>query len=381
MRSGPTLLVPASTPWGSLEAEFPEVGPSDRAPAGQGRAWVGWFQVRPPGCRPDPHTPARSCHASNRLSALSLLLPLFTPEPQAAGDAFTDFALTLEGGHRSKGSRIPRWTLRLRHVHSSHLLGPRQLAGSANRVHNGLTNGFGQGLIQGRSGDDRYFTFLRIVPGDPCRALFRIESDAGFNYYELLLRRDPSRGVLISDIFMLANGEYLSEIMRRSFYSVAAAEAPRLVAGRKTPPRVRRFTTEDPRDASGSPDQQQAGPLNLPVAPKSVRHRMEMLLFQEQLAAAWGRRARAGGVRSQALWDRCCRHALALKSRYRQRGEYAKAIEHVDAIDMRVGGDPYLDIERGGLLWQAGDRQAAATQYEPRSIATRAWSARPTGPC
>ena len=92
----------------------------------------------------------------------------------------------------------------------------------------GSVPGFGTQILTSTEGEVQY-TFLRML--DDERALFRLLSDNGLNYHELYLARDDGGRVRIDDAFIYLIGENYSDMMRRTYVSVAA-EADRGILAR-----------------------------------------------------------------------------------------------------------------------------------------------------
>jgi hypothetical protein len=192
----------------------------------------------------------------------------------------------------------------------------------------------------------RSYTFLRLrSEGKEKRALFRLIKDGAVNYHELLLTTGRAGLVRIADVYVYASGEWLSETLRRSYISVAAAK---------------RASRNDLIDLAG--DEVRSIPILLAMT-KAVaegRHRRVAALY-DQLPEAIRRKKHYMLLRlpSAFLLDaELYRRAVA---EYQEAypddptlllmeidhasaaQKFDRVLECLDLLDKELGGDPFLD--------------------------------------
>lgn len=218
---------------------------------------------------------------------------------------------------------------------------------------------FAEQVVAGLETGDGTYTFLKLLPDE--RALFRLAGDTGLNYHELFLRRGADGSVSIVDVYVYASGERVTETMRRP-YLAAAASVNRGILARLLE-KESAYVEALPRIQEMIQLAQQDPAAALKVCeslPESVRTQPEILLVRSQIAAQVSDEAYLAALEdfskhqpdSPAL-------DLMLIDFHILRQEFDQALKRIDAVDERVGGDAYLDVLRGNVLWQAGRLDAA----------------------
>jgi hypothetical protein len=211
------------------------------------------------------------------------------------------------------------------------------------------------------------YTFLRLLPGQPRRALFRCVSGAGVNYHELLLTRGARGEVVYTDVYIHLSGELLSDTLRRAYLAGVAQESRGVldelmgkeVAYVKHMPQIKRL-------AELVQQRQHAQALQAWQAlPAEVQQQSEVLLLRVQAAAGVSEPAYEEAMAAfAAAWPDSPALTLMSIDRHVLRKEWAQAQAALDKVDARVGGDPYLDLVRAGVFVQSGQPAQARARCE-----------------
>jgi len=242
--------------------------------------------------------------------------------------------------------------------------------GIPDEVHADLVGGVARGFVLGeeickavqRSGS---YDLLKVrrVEGEP-RALFRIVSDSGFNYHELLLATTADGEVAIIDLYVLSLGEWVSQTARRGFLpflsQLETGSLDRMDAGENL------FV----ENLSGILSMQQRyrqgdfeGALDVfDSMPEQLKKHRNILMTRFAIALEIG-----GEAYDAAMLDLKNNFPgdpgldLVLVDYYFNEGRFDRALEIIDRIDRWAGGDPYLDFMRANVLYADGKPAAART--------------------
>jgi len=226
---------------------------------------------------------------------------------------------------------------------------------------------FGEVVVQNLTQFDGTYVFLRMLPGEPPRALFRFAGDDGLNYHELHLRERSDGRISIVDVFAYNTGEMLSETMRRPYVATASDQNRSLVSRLLRPEAA--YVEALPRiealirlQQTGKPKKALAIYRSLP---EEVRLQPEILALYLEIAfdvddATY---LKALAVYSEAHPDSPALDLLMIDF-HLLRGEYEQCLARIDALDRRVLMDPYLDLYRGNVLLDAGRKKEARAKYE-----------------
>lgn len=233
------------------------------------------------------------------------------------------------------------------------------------------------GVICGKPDDGaNRLKFLRTrEEGGRRRILFRLTpGTGGVAYYELVLGRPGGGKLRAVDLYVYTTGELVSQTLRRAYLPLAAHDTRGLLdrlAGRdqdlfKHFPKFQKMA----EDANAGRNREAIAAFQ--ALPASLKADKNALILRLRAAIALG-----GDDYSAAIDDFQAAHPndpaldLILIDGYSLKKRYDKAIARVDRLDERIGGDPYLDVLRAGLLMEKGDLPAAeeaarrATQREP----------------
>jgi hypothetical protein len=235
------------------------------------------------------------------------------------------------------------------------------------------------GLVEAMATFDGSFRFLRMMPGEPVRALFRAAGDDGLNYLALHLHKNDA-GVRIVDVFPYTTGELMTTSFRNVLLRTAASQDRGLLArlfGKQSAKVewVDRFAEMTERLATDP-----AGVLELYASlPEDLQREASVLMLRIQAASAVG-----DEVYARALYDlqrfRPEHPALPmmLLDLHLIHGDFEAAGKSIDALDTLVLGDPYLDILRGNIHLQANepDRAREAIQRAVERDGTLQYPAR-----
>jgi len=204
---------------------------------------------------------------------------------------------------------------------------------------------------------------VRRVEGEP-RALFRIVSDSGFNYHELLLATTADGEVAIIDLYVLSLGEWVSQTARRGFLPFLAqletGSLDRMDQGENLfVDNLSSILSMQQRYRQGDFE----GAIEVfDSMPEELKKHRNILMTRFAIALEIG-----GEAYDAAMLDLKNNFPgdpgldLVLVDYYFNEGRFDRALEIVDRIDRWVGGDPYLDFMRASVLYADGKPAAART--------------------
>src|SRR5215471_10608946 len=208
------------------------------------------------------------------------------------------------------------------------------------------------------------YKFLRAhVEGGQQRLLFRIAVPDGeeFNYHDVILSRRPDGKVRATDVYILSNGELLSQTTRRAFImsTLRLAEASTAKLQGIEPEFQQHFKKiELMNDLIRIGRYQEVLPLYDQLPLRLQRDKNVMLT---RLAAA---QAVGGDVFKAAIDDfrtyfpddpSIERFSIVY---YIDKRDFSAALSKVDVIEKAIGGDPYLDVIRANLQLEANNPAA-----------------------
>ncbi|QDU83947.1 hypothetical protein Pla163_10480 [Planctomycetes bacterium Pla163] len=197
---------------------------------------------------------------------------------------------------------------------------------------------------------DGTYRFLRLMSGEPTRALFRLESNNGLNYHELHLVAD-AESVRIVDAFVYVSGESLSTTFKRGYVAGLVQYDPSLAD--TLPPtqknylstlgalqRIKSVLASDPAAALAMWSELDA----------SVKFLPEFLGARIAAASNVGEKEYLAALRDlREHYPDSPSMNLMMIDAYLLRGEFDQSLKCVDALDEQVGGDPYLELIRANI--------------------------------
>ncbi len=204
------------------------------------------------------------------------------------------------------------------------------------------------------------------------RLLFRIllPDGAALNYYEILLDRDKQARIEGIDVFVMLNGELISQTARRAFLtaavrwsesanaSVQGAEREYLVHFAKVEAMNALVQQGKYRDALALYDQ----------LPPLLQGDKNVLLTRLRAAQNVGPAEFAEAVANFRTFHPGDPSVDLFSIVYfYQKKDYPKALEMIDRVDKALDGDPYLNVLRANVYLDAGD-VAAARQAANKAI-------------
>jgi hypothetical protein len=238
------------------------------------------------------------------------------------------------------------------------------------RMSGGLATQVAAAVEQGGS-----YRLLRThrVDGQP-RVLFRLllPEGAGVNYHDLTFTRDAAGKLRISDVHLALSGEFLSDTLRRAYLPVVAK-----VSGLKLNERDAAYVIHlDDLSKMVS----EAGEERFSEAlvifrglPAPLQADKNILLIRLQAAQKVSDEEYAQAIDDLVRqFPNDSSVALLTIDGYLLQGHFARALSSVDKLDQALGGDPYLNVLRAGIHYQAGDLAAAEI------AARKAMAAEPT---
>jgi len=210
---------------------------------------------------------------------------------------------------------------------------------------------------------------VRRVDGRP-RALFRMIGGSGLNYHDFLLVDGENGSVRIVDFYSYLTGEWFSRTLRRSFLPFVADANGRFVDGLAGSEGV--YVRALPRilQMQGLARERRFGDaVNLyEELPEELRADKDLLLLYFNMASQAGQSSYRKALRelTRRYPDDPALDFVLIDHYFYER-QFDRALEAINAIDRRVGGDPYLSCFRANVLY-VGGRLAEAKRHARRAI-------------
>ncbi len=228
-----------------------------------------------------------------------------------------------------------------------------------------------------RRGGEISLLRVHLVDKSP-RALLRMAfpENGGVNYYDMVLTRRPDGEVRAVDLFVYISGELFSQTLRKGYIQLAAYENRNFLdklTGREQTfvqnlPKMKRMTDAI---AAGQYDQALA---TFDELPEDLKHEKLFLLIRIRAAQAKDDMtlyaATIEDLRKHYPDDPSI-NFLSIDG-YVLKKEFDKALASIDRLDANLGGDPYLNVLRAGILLQQGKNE------EARNVALKAIAEEPS---
>ncbi len=225
---------------------------------------------------------------------------------------------------------------------------------------------FATTIVASNAQYDGTYRFLRMLPGEPVRALFRHAGDDGLNYHELYLRRDDDGAIAIIDVMPYATGRRFSATLRASYLNALATQDRSLVDRllRSDP-----YTLEDFLRIGEVVNKLESDPEGaLEVSEElheTLRQGTMVQMLRVQAAASVSDEAHLAALSEfKSLHPDFPGLTLILIDYHLLRGEHAEALAYVDRVDAMVLGDPFLDVLRGRICLLANETDEARAAAE-----------------
>ncbi len=200
------------------------------------------------------------------------------------------------------------------------------------------------------------------------RAMFRMLSSEGlFNYHELLLVKNQEGGVEVTDLYVFASGETMSQTLRRGALAVIAAKnssaVTRLLKGEQD--FLQHFETINAMNQANREGKfQQALDLYAKLPAKLQDEKSTLLIRVNAARQVDDKLYRAALDDFAKAFPRDPACDLMLIDAYAMREEFDKCLATIDRLDKRVGGDPYLDSIRGNMALSQGKTEEAKPLFK-----------------
>ena len=227
-------------------------------------------------------------------------------------------------------------------------------SGLNGQIHNFVANGGSYDLLRVRIKEGQTFVLIRMVLPDA----------GGFNYHELPLKRYANGQIRATDIYVYASGEMLSQTTRRlyalSLPSVSRSALEKLFGSKDDFTKHQRdmlalINAARTGDAAGG----YSAYHRLPV---KLQREKSLMIIYIQVAMALEEKKYLDAIDAFArAHPNDPSLALLGIDGYYLRKQYDKAHTEIDKLDNALGGDPYLNTVRCGLLIEQGDLVEART--------------------
>jgi hypothetical protein len=214
------------------------------------------------------------------------------------------------------------------------------------------------------------YTFLRIRDqGGTRKALFRLISTSGVNYYDYHLASAAGGGVKVTDIYVYQTAECMSDTFRRMMIASTLGRAD----PSKPMTRSQAEFLDGVRKAGEARAMIQkgdyAGYLRLYAAlPPVIQREKSILVLRTMAAAQVGEKEALDAMEDfkKAYPGDPCLDLVAIDPLTILK-KYDKVLEAVDRLDKAVGGDPYLEFVRASVHL-IDEKPAKAKECAKRSI-------------
>jgi hypothetical protein len=208
-------------------------------------------------------------------------------------------------------------------------------------------------------GTTQSYVYLRTrnVNGQ-IRPLLRLAGDNGVTYHELELDKHTDGTIRIVDIYLYSTGELMSELLGTALEG-AVKDSAMLAIGD-----VRLKLN------AGQPKEAHAKLHQLPEHVRRMRVVMLLDVFVSGMLDDDIEYARAIDAFEKAYPNDGALDLIQI-DQYFMKKKFDKVLAMIDRLDKRLGGDPYLDVQRASALLEAGRKIEAvaaakrATEREP----------------
>ncbi|MEW6745444.1 MAG: hypothetical protein AB1486_22050 [Planctomycetota bacterium] len=212
--------------------------------------------------------------------------------------------------------------------------------------------------LDGVFGKSWKMKFLRIRMRDAQpHALLRMSAEGKFNYYEFLIKKDSAGRLRSPDAYVYANGERISDTLRRFALPLIVRDNAALLTGlgRTDADYLANVEKiEKMQELGGSGKMADALAIYRSL-PESVRQEASVLLLRLRLASGDPAEfAQAVEVLRRKYPDDGTSDYLALDGQILIR-DLQGALATIDRLDEAIGGDPFLDYHRALVHQLAGD--------------------------
>lgn len=233
------------------------------------------------------------------------------------------------------------------------LAGRRMHGNEASGIKNGVSGSLVTSLCEATTTDNGVaaanapsyaLVRVRTVGGEP-RPLLRLASDGGLTYHELTLDKQADR-IRVADILLYATGETFSEMIGTMLDAMSDYDDANPLIDAK-----RRLASGDPRGARET----------LKRLPDTMRKTKTVMMFDVAAAAASNDDAeylKAIDAFSGQYPDDPALDLVRVDQAF-LRKDYKQVLAHLDSLDKRIGGDPFLDVQRASAYLEIGDADKA----------------------
>ncbi|MDA1055703.1 MAG: hypothetical protein O3C40_35355 [Planctomycetota bacterium] len=222
--------------------------------------------------------------------------------------------------------------------------------------------GFERQIIESLQSGGGYSALRVHHVGNEIRVWMRLNSDdQGLNYQDLIFFRGTTGQPHVSDMYVVATGELLSETIRRMFIPLAAS-ANRNLLQRLTAAESEFVTHAD--EIQQLMTQLRTQPALALAAyqrlPEVLRKNKSLMLIRVRAAASVDEQAYSAAIIDfrKAFPNDAAVDMLSIDWHF-MREEYDKSLAAIDALDRVVGGDPHLNALRANVYLEQGDYERA----------------------
>lgn len=183
-------------------------------------------------------------------------------------------------------------------------------------------------------------------------ALFRMLSEDGrYNYHEYAFARGQDGRVRIADVYVYAAGEWLSQGIGRVIIAAVGPMDQRMSQAEFDAGAAQIRILKEARSLVDSGDSRQFDKIVATLTPEMQREKW-VIVMQAAAANGQSRRRIAHADRLAELYPNDPATLVMCSDCYLAAKRYDEALAMVEQLDALVGGDPFLSVYRGEILFE-----------------------------
>lgn len=230
----------------------------------------------------------------------------------------------------------------------------------------------GKQLIERLHAEKSEFTYLRFLrarsSGGMRKAIFRFTGPTGLSYLEFFLTTQADGEVIAWDCEPYVSGERLSLTLRRLWAPTVAQLDPMFKKhmGKRAKLLAENLLTVGKLSEAKRKGEYENGIRIYNTLPPLVQEELACMLSVMQCYLQLERYEDFDAINEKykQLHGSATNQELLSLDAYFMAGRYEDAMQVVDALDVRVGGDPYLNMARANLIYMQDDYAKAQRLYD-----------------
>lgn len=228
---------------------------------------------------------------------------------------------------------------------------------------------FAASIVMALQGGGSYrFLRVREIDGQR-RVLFRLlmPNDGGVNYHDITVGVDDSGRARAVDIYVYLTGEPVSQTFRRLLIPMAASMNRGVLdrLGGEEQLLVKHLQDIQTITQAVQSGHHQIALERFGQLPKKLQEEKSLQILHINAAQSADESVYIAAIEEmQRLFPNDPSMEMMLIDGHFMKKEWDKAIESVDRLDARLGGDPYLEVMRVGVLLEQGKADEALSRAQ-----------------